>query len=474
MRKRRSKPLLERVKIEDIAAEGKSLARIDGKVLFVPFTIPGDVVDVQLTKKRKSYMEGFVTAYHELSKDRIEPFCEHFGTCGGCKWQSLPYELQLKQKQKQVEDQLTRIGKFQVPEINTILGSENTRYYRNKLEFTFSHSRWLTRNEVNSDDEVEQYPVLGFHVPGKFDKVFDLHTCYLQPDPSNAIRRATCKFGRDNGYSFYNIREHQGFLRNLIIRTSSTGDVMVILVVAEDDIPKINALLNHLADEFPSITSLMYVVNTKVNDTIHDLDVICFKGTDFILEEMEGIKFKVGPKSFYQTNSQQAYELYKLARSYASLKGDELVYDLYTGTGTIANFLAKSCQKVIGIEYVPEAIEDAKENSRINGITNTAFFAGDMKDVLTEPFFKEHGYPDVVILDPPRAGVHPKVAQRISEARPKKIVYVSCNPASQARDINLLGDGFKVTKVQPVDMFPHTHHLENVVLLERCGEFENE
>ena len=466
VRKRRPNPHLENIRIVDLAAEGKAIAKVDGKVVFVPFAVPGDLVDIQVSKKRKNYMEGYVTAYHELSSMRVDPFCSHFGVCGGCKWQSLPYPKQLEIKQKQVTDQLTRIGKIALPEISPILGSEKTQYYRNKLEFTFSHNRWLTREEIASGENFEQHPVLGFHVPGKFDKVFQVDECFLQPEPSNSIRLAVHDFAYSNGYTYYNIREGKGLLRNLIIRTASTGDVMVILSVFEDDEPKTFALLEHIKNLFPQITSLMYVVNPKVNDTINDLDIICYHGNDYIMEQMEGIQFKVGPKSFYQTNSQQAYELYKVTRNFATLTGNELVYDLYTGTGTIANFLANKCQKVIGVEYVPEAIEDAKVNSSINGITNTFFVAGDMKDVLTEPFFAEHGAPDVIVLDPPRAGVHPDVIKNISQAKPKRIVYVSCNPATQARDISMLGEEYRVTRIQPVDMFPHTHHVENVVLLE--------
>lgn len=467
MRRGKANPLLNNIRITDLAAEGKAIAKVDGKVLFVPFAVPGDLVDVQVTRKRKNYLEGYVTVYHELSKDRVEPFCQHFGVCGGCKWQNLPYQMQLNLKQEQVLEQLTRIGKLQLPEVNSILGSANTRYYRNKLEFTFSNFRWLTQEEIESSEEIERSPALGFHVPGKFDRVFDVNECYLQSEPSNSIRLAVANFAREKGFSFYNIREGHGFLRNLTIRTSSTGDVMVILSVFEDDRPKIEAILNNLSQKFPEITSLMYVVNPKVNDTINDLEIVTFRGKDHMMEEMEGIQFKVGPKSFYQTNSQQAYELYKVVRDFAGLKGNELVYDLYTGTGTIANFLAKSCNKIIGVEYVPEAIEDAKANSQINAIGNTFFIAGDMKDVLKPSFFDEQGYPDVIILDPPRAGVHPDVIKSLQDAKPKKIVYVSCNPATQARDINLLGDGYKVIKVQPVDMFPHTHHVENVVLLGR-------
>jgi 23S rRNA (uracil1939-C5)-methyltransferase len=466
VRKRKANPHLENIKIVDLAAEGKAIAKVDGKVIFVPFAVPGDLVNIQVTKKRKSYMEGFITAYHELSPLREEPFCKHFGVCGGCKWQILPYSMQLELKQKQVVDQLTRIGKLTLPEVNPILGSAQTQFYRNKLEFTFSHSRWLTREEINSGEDFTNQPVLGFHVPGMFDKVFDVHECFLQPEPSNSIRLAVSNFAIANEYSFYNIRVGHGFLRNLIIRTTSTGDVMVILSVFADERPKIIDILNFIQSKFPQITSLMYVVNSKVNDTINDLEIICHYGNNYIMEEMEGIKFKIGPKSFYQTNSRQAYELYKVTRDFASLTGKELVYDLYTGTGTIANFVARSCNRVVGVEYVPEAIEDAKVNSQINGITNTSFFAGDMKDVLNEQFFTANGYPDVVILDPPRAGVHPDVIDRIREAKPNRIVYVSCNPATQARDISLLGEEYKIKRVHPVDMFPHTHHVENVVLLE--------
>lgn len=467
MRKRKPNPLLQNVRIKEIAAEGKALARVDGKVVFAPFGVPGDLVDIQVTKRRKSYMEGFITAYHEYSSIRVEPFCMHFGLCGGCKWQSIPYEMQLEFKQKQVSDQLKRIGRIELPEISPIIRSAKTTYYRNKLEFTFINSRWLTREEIQSGNEIEQKPVLGYHVPGMFDKVFDVHECYLQPEPSNSIRLAVEKFALEMGYSFYNFNVREGFLRNLIIRNSSKGDVMVILVVSKNDTPKIATILEHIKQHFPSVTSLMYVVNSKVNDTISDLDIICYSGNDYIMEEMEGIQFKIGPKSFYQTNIEQAYELYKVTRNFASLTGKETVYDLYTGTGTIANFIAKSCRKVIGVEYVPEAIEDAKVNSQINEIENTHFFAGDMRDVLSRSFFEEHGSPDVIILDPPRAGVHVDVIETVKASWPFRIVYVSCNPATQARDISLLSDLYKVTKVQPVDMFPHTHHVENVVLLER-------
>jgi len=467
VRKHRSKPLLQKVTIESVAAEGKALGRVDGKVVFVPFAIPGDVVDIQVTRKRNSFMEGFITQFHTYSPNRVKPFCSHFETCGGCKWQMLPYSEQLRYKQEQVVDQFERIGKVLLPEISPIIGSEKTRYYRNKLEFTFSSSRWLMKSEIASGEDFNYLPTLGFHVPGRFDKVFKVNECFLQPEPSNVIRLETERFALENGYSFYNLRSGEGFLRTIIIRNSSLGDVMVILTVTRNDEEQINLILNNLKQKFPSITSLLYVVNSKANDTINDLDVVLFSGNDFIMEEMEGIRFKVGPKSFYQTNSEQAYKLYCVTREFASLTGKELVYDLYTGTGTIANFIANNSRRVVGIEYVPEAITDAVENSSLNGIDNTSFFAGDMKDLLVPNFFQENGYPEVVILDPPRAGIHPDVAEALLAAHPLRIVYVSCNPATQARDVNLLSSKYKVTRVQPVDMFPHTHHVENVVLLER-------
>lgn len=467
MRKKRSYPLLEMVTIEEVAAEGKALGRFEGKVIFVPFAVPGDVVDIQVTNKRASFMEGYVTAFHKYSHLRVQPFCSHFETCGGCKWQMLPYEQQLAYKQQQVVDQFKRIGGIAIDQLLPIIGSAKTQFYRNKLEFTFSASRWLTRAEIESGIDFNYQPTLGFHVPGRFDKVFGVSHCYLQPNPSNAIRLEAERFAIANGLAFYNLRTREGLLRNLIIRTSSLGHVMIILSVAQNKVEQIEQLLAHLRHTFPSISSIFYVVNPKVNDTINDLEMVHFDGNDHIVEEMEGIKFKVGPKSFYQTNSDQAYRLYSVTREFSGLTGNELVYDLYTGTGTIANFVAKSCKKVVGIEYVPEAIADAKENSRINGIGNTHFFAGDMKDLLTPNFIQQHGKPDVVILDPPRAGIHADVAKVLLMASPERIVYVSCNPATQARDIALLGSNYNVLKVQPVDMFPHTHHVENVALLER-------
>lgn len=466
-RRKNKHPLLEKVLIEDIAAEGKALARVDNKVVFTPFAIPGDVVDIQVVRKRKSYMEGYITQYHEYSSLREKPFCEHFGLCGGCKWQNLPYTEQLKFKQRQVVDQFKRIGRIDIPEINQIIGSQKTTHYRNKLEFTFSNSRWLTNEEISNGSSLEVEPALGYHIPGMFDKVFDVKNCYLQPEPSNTIRLEVKRYAIENGLTFHNIRNREGFLRNMIVRTSSTGDVMAIFSFYYEDIEKQNNLLNHIKTSFPQVTSLLYVINPKANDTINDLEIKVYSGNEYILEKMEGLKFKIGPKSFYQTNSEQAYVLYSKTREFAELTGNELVYDLYTGTGTIAQFIAKGCSKVIGIEYVPEAIEDAIENSKLNGITNAQFFAGDIKDILVSSFFDAYGHPDVVILDPPRAGIHEDVAKSLLLTNPKRIVYVSCNPATQARDIALLSEKYKLIKVQPVDMFPHTHHVENIAMLER-------
>lgn len=455
------------MEIVDIAAEGKAIGKYNDVVVFVPQVIPGDVVNVQVNKMRKNYMEAFVTKLVTPSPKRVAAQCEHFGVCGGCKWQHLPYTLQLEYKHKQVVDQLTRIGKVYIPEISPIVGSEKIFEYRNKLEYTFSSKRWITNEEVASGAEIYQPNALGFHIPGMFDKVLDINKCHLQAEPSNAIRLSVRQFAIDNGYEFFDIRSQVGFLRNLIIRTASTGEVMVIVVFYYNDEEKRNALMNHLKVTFPQITSLQYIINTKGNDSITDQEVVTFAGKDHIIEEMEGLKFKVGPKSFYQTNSEQAYVLYKITRDFAGLTGNEVVYDLYTGTGTIANFVAAKAKKVVGVEYVPEAIEDAKVNSGLNGIENTTFYAGDMKDVLNDKFIAENGRPDVIILDPPRAGIHEDVANTILRAKPQRIVYVSCNPATQARDLALLGDDYDVKKVQPVDMFPHTHHVENVVLLDR-------
>lgn len=467
MARNRKKPFYENVKISDIGAEGKAIAKVGDMVVFTKLAIPGDVVDLQVTKKRKRYQEAFIKEYKELSSDRIEGFCEHFGTCGGCKWQMLPYEKQLFYKQKQVEDQLARIGKVELPRISPILRSANDTFYRNKMEFTFSNKRWLTFEEVAQGKEISEPNALGFHVPGLFDKVININKCWLQPEPSNKIRNFIYDYATKHKLSFFDIKEQQGFLRTLIIRTTSTGEVMVILSFFKEDNEKRSKLLDAIKETFPEITSLLYVINSKGNDTITDQEIHVFDGRDYIFENMEGLKFKIGPKSFYQTNSDQAYELYKVARQFADLKGDETVYDLYTGTGTIANFVAQSARKVIGIEYVPEAIEDAKVNSSINNITNTSFWAGDIKNILNEDFIKENGKADVIITDPPRAGMHADVVQSILSMNPDKIVYVSCNPATQARDIALLDEFYQVNKIQPVDMFPHTHHVENVVLLTR-------
>ena len=469
-RKKKALPLLEKVTITDVAAEGKALAKVNDLVVFVPYVVPGDVVDLQVKRKKNKYAEAVAVKFHEYSSQRAVPFCQHYGVCGGCKWQCLSYEDQIKYKQKQVTDNLTRIGKVELPEISPILGSEKTQFYRNKLEFTFSDKRWLTEEEVKAEVKYEQMNAVGFHIPGAFDKVLAIEKCWLQDDISNQIRNTIRDYAYEHNFAFYNIRNHEGVLRNLMIRTSSTGELMVLLQVRvskDKDLEQTKELLAHVADKFPQITSLLYVINNKQNDTINDLDVEVFKGNDHIFEEMEGLRFKVGPKSFYQTNSEQAYNLYKVARDFAGLTGDELVYDLYTGTGTIANFVSRKARKVVGIEYVPEAIEDAKVNSQINGITNTLFYAGDMKDMLTQEFINEHGRPDVIITDPPRAGMHNDVIDVILFAEPKRIVYVSCNPATQARDLQLLDAKYKVMAVQPVDMFPHTHHVENVVLLEK-------
>ena len=469
-RKRKELPLLEKVTITDVAAEGKAIARVDDMVVFVPYVVPGDVVDLQVKRKKHHYAEAEAVYFHSYSPVRAVPFCQHYGVCGGCKWQILPYEEQIKYKQKQVTDNLTRIGKIELPEISPILGSKKTQYYRNKLEYTFSNKRWLTAEEVKQEVTYDQMNAVGFHIPTAFDKVLAIEKCWLQDDITNRLRNSIRDFAYAHGYSFQNLRTHEGMLRNLIVRTSSTGELMVILVCkieSDEEMERYRELLQFVAETFPEITSLLYIINNKVNDTITDLEVHTFCGKDHIYEEMEGLRFKVGPKSFYQTNSEQAYELYKVAREFAGLTGNELVYDLYTGTGTIANFVARQARQVVGIEYVPEAIEDAKVNSNINGITNTLFYAGDMKDLLTDDFIQEHGRPDVIITDPPRAGMHQDVVDVILRAEPQRIVYVSCNPATQARDLQLLDAKYRVTAVQPVDMFPHTHHVENVVRLEK-------
>lgn len=464
---RGKKPLLEKIEIKKIAAEGKSIAYVEDKVLFVPNTVPGDIVDVQVTRKRKSFLEGFVTRMRQESPLRISPECSHFGVCGGCKWQNLSYEKQLEFKQQEIVENLQRIGKVKLSGVQPIMGSEKQLYYRNKLEFTFSAKRFLTREEIGTSAGIERTPALGFHVPGLFDKVVDIEHCHLQGSPSNEIRNFIREFGLTHGLSFYDIREQHGFLRTLTIRTASTGEVMVILAFGQEQQEQRETLLEALKENFPQITSLMYVINEKLNDNLTDQEISCYSGRDHIFEEMEGLKFKIGPKSFYQTNSEQAYHLYRETRELAGLTGYETVYDLYTGTGTIANFIARRAGKVIGIEYVPEAIEDAKVNSTLNGITNTLFYAGDMKDVLNAAFIEQHGHPDVIITDPPRAGMHPDVVQTILNAAPDRIVYVSCNSATQARDLQLMDAFYEVKAVQPVDMFPHTHHVENIVLLSK-------
>ena len=467
MARKRIDLLLEGVTIERVAAEGKALAHVDGMVVFVDFAVPGDVVDIQVFKKKKNYMEGFVKRMVQPSKDRLEPFCEHFGTCGGCRWQPLPYKMQLEAKRTQVEDQLVRIGHLEVPAIRPTLPSQRTQFYRNKLEFSASARRWVLQGE--DPDQIPQCDRmgLGFHVGKFFDKVLDIKECHLQPEPSNAIRLFIKQFCVENGYEFYNIRENHGFFRNIFVRTTEKGEVMLIVCFAKEDRERREALLDAVSARFPQITSLWYVINEKLNDSIADLSPVLYKGEEAIFEEMEGLRFKIGPKSFYQTNSLQAERLYGVARDFAALTGNEVVYDLYTGTGTIAQFVSRQASRVIGIEYVPEAIEDAKCNAKANGITNCEFFAGDMKDVLNEAFIAQHGRPDVIILDPPRAGIHPDVARVILEAAPKRMVYVSCNPASQARDLAILCRDYEITAVQPVDMFPHTMHVENVVALRR-------
>ncbi len=463
-RKIRERITFEDVSIIDIAEEGKGVGRMDELVLFVQHAIPGDVVDVEVTRKKKNFAEARVTALKSASEHRIESFCQHFGSCGGCKWQHMTYHAQLFFKQKTVENALQRIGKLDVSGIEPILPSAETTYYRNKMEYTFSNKRWLTDEEIKSDEEFGKQ-ALGFHVPLHFDKILQINHCYLQAEPSNSLRNAVDEFAVANNISYYDVRKHEGALRNLIIRNTSTGELMVIVVFAHPEENQIDLLMDFIKQSFPEITSLLYIVNQKKNDTIFDQDIYAYAGKDHIFEEMDGLKFKIGAKSFYQTNSKQAFELYMITKEFADLKGDELVYDLYTGAGTIANFVARSAREVVGIEYVPSAIEDAKLNSEINGVQNTKFFAGDMKDVLTTDFIELHGKPDVIITDPPRAGMHADVVERILEIGAKKIVYVSCNPATQARDLALLSYKYTVDRIRPVDMFPHTQHVENVVLL---------
>ena len=469
-RKKKPLPLLENITITGVAAEGKAIAKVDNLVVFVPYAVPGDVVDLQVRRKKHSYAEAEVVKFHRYSEQRATPFCQHFGVCGGCKWQCLPYEEQLRYKQQQVVDNLTRIGKIELPEVSPILGSRHTQCYRNKLEFGFSNKKWLTFEEVASGTKFEVMDAVGFHIPGAFDKILDIDTCYLMDDINNRLRNGIRSYALSHQLTFFDLRAQTGLLRNMMVRTSATVEVMLLLqfcIRSAEEEQQSRDLLAHIHETFPEVTSLLWVNNLKCNDTIGDLEVHTYAGTDFIYETMENLRFKVGPKSFYQTNTEQAYELYKVARHFAGLTGSELVYDLYTGTGTIANFVAHQARQVIGIEYVPEAIEDAKENARINGLDNTLFYAGDMKDILNRDFIDRHGRPDVIITDPPRAGMHTDVVNTILFASPRRIVYVSCNPATQARDLALLDSQYRVVAVQPVDMFPQTHHVENVVLLEK-------
>lgn len=458
-------PIIQEVTITDVAAEGKAIARYGDMIVFTQYAVPGDVADIQITKKKKNYMEGRIVKFHSYSDKRCTALCEHYGTCGGCKWQILPYDEQIRYKQQQVIDNLCRIGHINLPEISPIIGSEKIYEYRNKLEYTFSNRKWLSIEEMQCEHTPESLNGVGFHIPGMFDKVLDIKKCHLQIDISNQIRNYIRTYALQNNLTFFDLRNQTGFLRTLMIRTTSTNELMVVVVFFHENETQRSALLSSVAETFPQITSLLYVINSKANDTITDQEIHCYKGSDAIYEEMEGLRFKIGPKSFYQTNSDQAYKLYTTTRNFAGLTGNELVYDLYTGTGTIANFVSRHARKVIGIEYVPEAIEDAKVNSSINRIDNTLFYAGDMKDILTDEFISEHGRPDIIITDPPRAGMHENVINVILNASPQRIVYVSCNPATQARDLQLLDSKYKVTAVQPVDMFPHTHHVENVVLL---------
>jgi 23S rRNA (uracil1939-C5)-methyltransferase len=467
-RKNTDKVVFHQIKVLDAGAKGVSVAKApDGKVVFIPNVVPGDVVDVQTFKKRKAYYEGKAVKFHEFSEHRVEPICEHFGVCGGCKWQNMKYDQQLFFKHNEVKNHLQRIGKIELPEFEPILGSEKKFFYRNKMEFSFSNSRWLTEAEIGSDEELDNKNALGFHIPKMWDKILDIKKCHLQEDPSNAIRNEVRDFANANGLTFFNPREHSGLLRTLMLRTASTGEIMVLIQFFEDDQANRELLLDHLYAQFPQITSLQYVVNNKANDTLYDQDIILYKGRNYILEEMEGLKFSINAKSFYQTNSDQAYELYKITREFAGLTGTETVYDLYTGTGTIAQFVSKKAKKVIGVESVPDAIKDAKANAERNNIDNCEFFVGDMKVVFNDAFIAQHGQPDVIITDPPRDGMHKDVIEQILKIAPEKVVYVSCNSATQARDLALMDEKYKVTRVRPVDMFPQTHHVENVVLLER-------
>jgi 23S rRNA (uracil1939-C5)-methyltransferase len=460
-------PLLERVTITDIGSEGNAIARVGNMVIFVPMLIPGDIADIKVIRKKKKYMEGIAVKFHEYSSLRRTPVCEHFGICGGCKWQHLPYANQLQYKEKQVTDNLTRIGKLEIGEIRPIIGSVDEYFYRNKLEYTFSNRRWITREEILSGGKIDAQNALGFHIPGLFDKVLEIQKCFLQPEPTNEIRNAVREYANEKGLQYFDLRDHKGFLRNLIIRNTLDGQVMVIVVFYYDDKTLRENLLDHIQNSFPRITSLMYIINPKNNDTISDLDVKLYKGVDHIEEVMDGLRFRVSPKAFYQTNTRQAAILYGIVKEFAALTGKEIVYDLYTGTGTIANYVAASALKVIGIEYIEEAVKDAAGNSVLNNISNTKFFAGDIKDLMSDEFIFENGRPDVIITDPPRAGMHEDVIMSMIRAYPERIVYVSCNPATQARDLQILSGHYTVAVIQPVDMFPHTHHVENVALLLR-------
>ena len=466
MARRKKFPIIEKLEIVDIADGGKAVGKSDEMVVFVKGLVPGDIANVQIYRKRKKYMEGNVIDIVKQSNFRVKPFCSHFGICGGCKWQNLSYEKQLYFKQKLVENNIQRIGHIEIPEIHPIIGSEEQKSYRNKLEYTFTNTRWLDDEEIKSEQEIDDRRTLGFHIPGRFDRVLHIDTCYLQDDLSNKIRNAVREYTMAENYSYYDQRQNVGFMRNLIVRNTEFGEWMVIVVFNEHNKTLINKLLTHIQGKFSEITSLMYVINSKVNDTIHDLKVHLFSGRDFIYEQLGDLKFKIGPKSFFQTNTNQALVLYKIAEKFADLKGNEIVYDLYTGTGTIANFLARQCKTMIGLEYVDEAIRDAETNAEINNIKNASFFTGDIKDLLSESFTKDHGLPDIIITDPPRAGMHPDVVQSILDIQPQRIVYISCNPATQARDINILSEKYTLAAIQPVDMFPHSHHVENVVQLD--------
>ncbi|WP_333875940.1 23S rRNA (uracil(1939)-C(5))-methyltransferase RlmD [Flavobacterium sp.] len=467
-RKHTDKIVFENITVHDAGAKGVSVAKApDGKVIFIPNVVPGDVVDVQTFKKRKAYYEGKAVKFHTYSEHRVTPVCQHFGTCGGCKWQNMAYDRQLFYKNQEVYNNLKRIGKIELPDFEPILGSEKPFFYRNKMEFGFSDTRWMTDEEIRSGVEFNTKNALGFHIPRMWDKILDIEKCHLQEDPSNAIRNEIKRFASEHHLPFFNARNHEGLLRTLMIRTASTGEIMVLIQFYQEDKVQRELLLNHIYTTFPQITSLQYVINGKANDTLYDQDIKLFKGRDYILEEMEGLQFSINAKSFYQTNSAQAYELYKITREFAGLTGKEIVYDLYTGTGTIAQFVSKQAQKVIGVEAVPEAIADAKENAKRNNIRNCEFFAGDMKNVFNDAFIAQHGQPDVIITDPPRDGMHKDVVAQILKIAPQKVVYVSCNSATQARDLASMDEQYKVTRVRPVDMFPQTHHVENVVLLEK-------